>query len=441
MQINNIFALLRAEGCHRKPEKSSILQPVDIKVKPINKRPISSLSKANCFLKGKNSGAYSSVRFFSSVLELPSSIFNNQTDVFVGREYLSALETAAPDGVEFRYAVVESDGGPDGFFYFQIIPVFEKNTTRLVQPEPWHSLVKAILKISTGILNSRKKLYLIIQGNACLSGPWFCNSVVGETGRGAAHLQEIHAALLSEFQNKGGVLATVMKNLTGDHQQLISFANRHRFLKLPMQPLMQMSIRPEWKSMDDYVSDLSAKYRKRFLQARTKIASCEIRILSLEDLVRYRDLIERLYSQVKEKAPVQLFQTDARYLIALKEKLGDLLTIKSIWLEGHMIAFLTGIRSGSHYEAHHIGIDYQYNRTHSLYLNILFCYIELAIEAESALLSFGRTAMEMKTTVGAVPVYQDTYLKFNLRILNSLIRPFLSSRTEEDWIPRDPFRR
>lgn len=441
MQINNIFALLRAEGLHRKPEKSSILHPVDITLNPINKQPITSSDKGNCFLKGKIKGAPASIRFFSSVLDLPASIFKNQTDVFVGRDYLSALEAAAPDGVEFRYAVIYTDGRPDGFFYFQIIPVFEKNTTRLIQPEPWHSLGMAILKLSTGILHSRKKLYLIVQGNACLSGPWFSNIPAGETGKVVSQLQDIHAALISEFQNKGIVLAMVMKDLTSDHRHLISFASRHRFFKLPMQPLMQMHISPEWKSMEDYVSDLSAKYRKRFVQTRSKMEACEIKTLTKEELVIQRHHIDLLYSNVKEKAPVQLLKTDAGYLISLKEKLGVQLTVQGIFLEGKMIAFLTGIRSGSHYEAHHIGIDYRFNRSHSLYLNILFCYIELAIESKSPMLSFGRTAMEMKTTVGAVPVYQDTYLKFNLRILNSLVRPFIKSQSTEDWIARNPFKK
>jgi len=441
MQINNIFALLKVEGRRKAPEKSSILHPAVKSVKTINNLSTSSPIKSTCFLMGKNKEGQSSIRYFSSVLELPASLFKKKTDVFVGRDYLTALEAAAPDGVEFRYTVVYTDGRPVGFFYFQIIPVFEKNTTRLVQPEPWHSLLKAILKLSTGILNPRRKLYVIIQGNACLSGPWFWHPAGEETGIPVQHLREVHAALLSEFQNKGSVLATVMKDLTQDHKQLLSFASRHRFLKLPMQPLMQMSIRPAWKTMGDYVSDLSNKYRKRFLQARSKLEACDIKTLTPEDLLIHQDQIDRLYSNVKEKAPVQLFQTDAAYLIALKENLGELLTVKGIWLEGRMIAFLTGIRSGAHYEAHHIGIDYHYNRSHSLYLNILFCYIDLAIASKSPMLSFGRTAMEMKTTVGAVPVYQDTYLKFSLRILNSLIRPFISSQPSEDWIPRDPFKK
>jgi len=441
MQINNIFALQGGSAKRTRREKCTILQSVYDSVCATRNSNNPAPGKIIPDLKQDADSQPVSYRIFSSVEEMSVSFFGNSGNVFLSRPYLSAMETAAPVGVEFRYAGIYRGGVPKGFFYFQIIPVFEKNTTRLIQPEPYHSLVKGILKLSSGISGSSKKVYVIIQGNACLSGPWFWQAADDNLTCPPVDLEQLHHSLKMEVGKKGKVLATVIKDLTSDYDAVSAFVKNQRFLQLPMQPLMQMSIRPEWKSMDDYVNSLSAKYRKRFLQAQSKLAGCEIRAFSLEEMVREKPAIDRLYEQVKEKSPVQLFRTDVTYLIALKKNLGDTISVKGIFHEGRLVAFLSGIRSGGHYEAHHIGIDYNLNRTHSLYLNILFGYIQLAIESGSSLLSFGRTAMEMKTTVGAVPVYQDTFLKFNHRILNSLVRPFIAKEPVQDWTPRDPFKR
>ena len=64
----------------------------------------------------------------------------------------------------------------------------------------------------------------------------------------------------------------------------------------------------------------------------------------------------------------------------------------------------------------------------------------MAIESKAELISFGRTALEMKTTVGAIPVPHNAYIKLNNGMLNSLIKHLLPEKTSEDWIPRNPFR-
>ena len=52
-------------------------------------------------------------------------------------------------------------------------------------------------------------------------------------------------------------------------------------------------------------------------------------------------------------------------------------------------------------EAHYIGMDYELNSKLELYQNILYSFIELAIETGKQKVNLGRTAAEIKTTVGA----------------------------------------
>jgi hypothetical protein len=64
----------------------------------------------------------------------------------------------------------------------------------------------------------------------------------------------------------------------------------------------------------------------------------------------------------------------------------------------------------------------------------------MAIRSGARELSFGRTALEMKTTVGAIPDMHEAWLKLSNRMLNSLACHLIPEKTGNDWIPRNPFR-
>ena len=64
----------------------------------------------------------------------------------------------------------------------------------------------------------------------------------------------------------------------------------------------------------------------------------------------------------------------------------------------------------------------------------------MAIESGAGMLSFGRTALEMKTTVGAIPVPHNAWIKLNNGMLNSLAKYMLPEKAADDWIPRNPFK-
>ena len=64
----------------------------------------------------------------------------------------------------------------------------------------------------------------------------------------------------------------------------------------------------------------------------------------------------------------------------------------------------------------------------------------MAIDVKARVVSFGRTALEMKTTVGAVSYPYNAYIKLNNRLLNGVLKKLLPENISEDWIPRDPFR-
>lgn len=365
-------------------------------------------------------------------------------EVFLEREYLLAIEKAAPQGMSFRYVRVRDEAHNSGFFYFQIINLSSRDLGRIIHFEPYGKLLNSI----TGILdtfifgvNKDKDHYLLICGNMCLSGDYGIRIPDSTFAKEApALLCRAMDEVSRELEKKGKVVAWVVKDFERRHNVFDKKLAGRRFIRLSMDPVMKMEIRAHWNTMDDYVNDLSSKYRIRYKQTRKKMDGITLREMTVEDMDRYRSRIDELYRNVQFKSPVRLLKPDARYLRGMKINMGQRCTILGFFAGEELIAFQCGVADYTHYEAHHIGLDYHYNKSLALYLNILFNYIQLAIEAGSPLLSFGRTALEMKTTVGAIPVMYDTYLKFSNRIVNSVCRALAPTKAGQEWVPRNPFK-
>ena len=138
---------------------------------------------------------------------------------------------------------------------------------------------------------------------------------------------------------------------------------------------------------------------------------------------------------------MRLINPDINYIYQLKEQLGDQFKLKCWFKDGNPVAFYTTLLSHTETEAHHIGIDYHLNKHYSLYQNILYHLIGEAIINKTKRLNLGRTALEMKSNIGATPENYAAYLKLNNKILNNLVKPFLPSQPPSNWVQRDPFRK
>ncbi|MBL7923691.1 MAG: GNAT family N-acetyltransferase [Bacteroidia bacterium] len=366
-----------------------------------------------------------------------------QTSEFLRRDYLLALEEAAPPGLSFRYLSHKKGRKSDLLFYFQVINLSSREVGQIVHFEPYSKMMSGISMLIQNLLFGVKKdkpHYLVVCGNMCLSGEYGVVAPAEVKDKTAELLMEAVQCVNRELDKKGKVVANIVKDYPSELDPYGNILKSRKFNALVMDPIMKMEIRSHWNRFDDYLADLSAKYRQRFLQARKKIADFEIRSLSETDLIRLKPRLDVLYKAVQDKSPVRLIKTDAAYLISLSRHLGEKITFKGIFKEGELLAFLCGIHAGDHYEAHHIGIDYHYNKSHSLYLNLLYLYIEMAIANRVSLLSFGRTALEMKTTVGAVPHAYNAYIKLSNSLLNSISSHLLPAEASSNWIPRNPFR-
>jgi hypothetical protein len=162
--------------------------------------------------------------------------------------------------------------------------------------------------------------------------------------------------------------------------------------------------------------------------------------MEYDDILRESAIMEKLYLNVQKKAPVRIARVHGHYFLELKKHLKNEFAVRAYFLEDKMIAFTTGLIHARHYEAHFIGLDYHFNKSHALYQNMLYDFIHEAIKSNARELVFGRTAMEIKSTAGAVAHPLVSYIKLSSKLLNRLIKPFIPNEENKNWIPRSPFK-
>ena len=358
--------------------------------------------------------------------------------------YLLAFEKGSPTNQTYKYVFVKEKAVVVGMFYYQIIDLASKELEHIINLEPYSKLLSCFSGLINNLLfrvKKNKKHVLLINGNLTISGEHGIAFLNDKKNIVMQHLSSALDLVKNDIELHDKIIASIIKDFPSvDIAQIDSVVPPNRYSKMMMDPIMKINILSHWNSMDDYTEDLSAKYRLRYNNTRKKLDGLHIKKLSYEDIEKEKDQINTLYVNVQQKSPVRIVKTDVNYLLSLSQYLGDNFVFKAIYKKEIMISFFCGFYDKNHFEAHHIGINYQFNKQHALYHNILFEFIDLGISLKRREISFGRTAMEMKTTVGAIPVDYHAFIRLHNRVLNSIIRPFIPGKAEVNWTPRSPFK-
>ena len=170
------------------------------------------------------------------------------------------------------------------------------------------------------------------------------------------------------------------------------------------------------------------------------LAGLEIRYLELDEIRAREKEIYSLYEQIFEKAKFRLIKLSSDYFSSVKELFQDLFTVKAYFKEGVMVAFASSFVMKDELEAHYIGFKYDENSAHDLYQNILYSMIEEGLKNNCPRVNLGRTASEIKTTVGAKPHNLLCYIRSQNTISRLIQRPFISFLQPAKLTPRNPFK-
>lgn len=262
-----------------------------------------------------------------------------------------------------------------------------------------------------------------------------------------------------------GYAAAIIKDLYPVLHAAVRELEKSGHYLLPADPVMGIRIPEAWHTFDDYLAALTSKYRVRYRRARTKMEGVYSRVLTTEEVLLNQDRFHALYRSVSGGADFNAASLKPNYFPwlasarACKSSLQPVLTAQGYeadylpgspascftgyFNEAHeLIGFTSCVPNGEVLHAHFLGLVGEYKHSHHLYHNMLFDLLEQAITGGFRHLDYGRTALEIKSSVGAKATDHAVLVKARYGWLNRLIPLFTPAvYSAPEWVERNPFRK
>ena len=151
--------------------------------------------------------------------------------------------------------------------------------------------------------------------------------------------------------------------------------------------------------------------------------------------------MHELYLNVSDNARFNTFILPQNHFYELKLKLKDKFKVYGYYLNDVLVGFYTLILNGKDLETYFLGYDSKHQYSNQLYLNMLYDMLQFGIENRFDTIVYARTAMAIKSSVGAKPEPMVMYLKHTNPFLNAILYPvFKLMNPAQNWEERHPFK-
>ena len=216
----------------------------------------------------------------------------------------------------------------------------------------------------------------------------------------------------------------------------------NKYHKVVVQPNMIMKIKDTWTNESDYVADMKTKYRARYKRARKRYKGIFVKELHLKELQIESKTIYSLYNNVSKNAAFNTFVLPENHFVSLKEQLKNNFKVFGYYLDNQLIGFYTLILNKEVLETYFLGYDSEHQHSNQLYLNMLYDMATYGIENKFETVVYARTAMEIKSSVGALAEPMFMYLKYTNGFVNTVLRQiFILMNPSQKWEQRHPFKK
>jgi hypothetical protein len=361
--------------------------------------------------------------------------------LYLGADYLGALEHAAPPRLGFRYAVLEDAASALGVAAMQIVDVSPRECVPdLGEAPPDESMWRRWLRRGVAALLAERRFRVLMCGNVFAGGEtgvaWRSPPEAAVAFRLAARAMQAVAAA----EATGPAPIHLFKDVGEDAVTAAREALRpFGYWEREADPMMVLSLRAGWRSIDDYFAALTARYRGHARRALRASASIERRLLEPAQIASVAGDVDRLHAAVVARASVRPSWLDARGFAALKARLGDRFAFVGYFHDDRLVAFNTRFHLGDDLDSHYFGLDYAVTRRYELYRSMLYDDIAAAIDRGAKRVLFGRTSQEVKSSLGAVPERMFWFTRAASPLTTGAI-VHLMQRFNAPALLHDPFR-
>ena len=361
-----------------------------------------------------------SPKFFSTVDAVPISYWDTlgcTKHIYYSPEFLKAYEVGNDD-INFNYIFILKNDLPVAFAYTQTVTIGIKTITKNIKIAPW------LKRLVNGVFCDNK-LRILFCGNVFLSGEYGTFLKDGEPK--IETFKAIAEAIKILAKETRHVHAIFVKDFRAESLYITKHLKDYDYVTMQVEPNMIIKLKAEWNSFYDYKEALRSKYRIKANKADETSQSMESIRFDKDTIANHANALQKLYENTIANADFNAQVLDLKTYINLKIKFPERFIIQGYFFEGELVGFLSAMKNINHLDAHFIGLDYSKNRDLAIYPRILNDYIRLGIETKSIQINLGRTASEIKSTLGAEPEELTCYIKHKNPWLNKLIKPFISN--------------
>ena len=195
-----------------------------------------------------------------------------------------------------------------------------------------------------------------------------------------------------------------------------------KWIDLEFDPVMEVDLKPEWKKFEDYSSALRKKSRTKVRRILRGSEELTLKDLSLQEVEENADKLHSLYKQVYDRAGFTLGQLYKEDLVSLKQHWGSDFPVIAYFLEDELVGFQCGIVTENTTEAFFVGFQLEENKLHFMYQRMLLEFIKQGINNGSSKIAMGRTALDIKSSLGACPKRLVCHMSVNNRLIHFLTR-------------------
>ncbi|MDO6595841.1 GNAT family N-acetyltransferase [Oceanihabitans sp. 2_MG-2023] len=362
-------------------------------------------------------------------------------DIFLKTPFLQALEQSSPSNITSYYLTVYKAEKLVGIAILQRLEMYADDIFR---------------KTSTNTFKvfAKKMIAQIVKGNALIVGNvmhtgqhglFFLTEEISQQeflNQIGEAIVELRKIIKKEYNKKIRIIAFKDYFETDLIHNSHAFFNKENLYKVQVQPNMLFPILDEWNTNEDYIAAFKKKYRDRFKRARKKGNSLQLLELDLENIKKHANTLFELYECVSDNAGINTFKLSKNHFYSLKEHLKKDFKVFGFFLNTELVGFYTLILNNNNLETYFLGYNPDLQHAHQMYLNMLYNMVSFGIENNFETIVFARTAMEIKSSIGAKPNKMFLYLKHtNNFIANTVLKLIVKYMNPiREWQERHPFK-
>ncbi|HEX4946206.1 MAG TPA: GNAT family N-acetyltransferase [Blastocatellia bacterium] len=353
------------------------------------------------------------------------------SSVYLSRSYLRVLESAGPENLRQRYALIFQGRELVAAVAAQVVTI---NAAKLPKSKAAQTVTKPLERLEERML---------VCGNLL---SWGMHGVSFAEGVNRADVWPAVAEALYRIRRAdrlfGDTDLVMLKDVPPAHATDIDAMKRFSYRELETEPNMVLTIAPAWKSYEDYLASLTSNYRKtaRKITKDVEAGGGRVERLTTDEIINNGAVIHDLYCKVHERQKLRLITLSQDFIPSLAATFGDDFRCNVIRRDDQTLGFVTTLKDGDTAVGYYIGFDSAANAEMPIYFRLLQAVIEDAIALGCTRLSLGRTALEPKARLGAKPEPMSVWIRHRIQAMNLVVRGLLQTVSHEEAPERNPFK-